>query len=473
MKKIKILTILSLAAVTVFAQHDDPIVMHINGKAVPRSEFEYSYNKNNSERVIDKKSVTEYVPLFANYKLKVEAALAAHIDTLSSFRKEFASYRDQQIRPAMIDSTDIEAAAKKIYTETQQSIDDNGGMVKVAHILLLVPRDAEAEEDSAAKVKADSLYKVIKKGGDFASLAKDFSQDPGSAKDGGELPLIVKGQTLKEFENAAWALKDGEVSKPVKTMAGWHIIKKIGSQKFYDYASQRPAIMKFINSRRITERIIDEKIDSLAKSQNTTPEKILEAKRKEMEAKDANLKYLIQEYHDGLLLYEIANKTVWHKAQSDSVGQEKYFKAHRKDFKWQEPRFKGIAYCCRNKSDVQKVKDAISGKPFNEWAEILRSTFNNDSVLRIRAEKGIFKEGMNALVDKMVFGKDTVAKPIKDYPYEDIYGKKITTPENVDDVRQEVIESWQDALEKEWVSDLRKHYKVVVDEKVLSTVNKH
>ena len=117
-----------------FAQSDDPVIMTINGHPVLRSEFAYSYKKNNTNGVLDRKSVRDYVPLFVNYKLKVEAAKDAHLDTLSSYQKEFAGYRDQQIRPAMIDSADIEAEARKIYEETRQRIDGNGGMVRVSHI---------------------------------------------------------------------------------------------------------------------------------------------------------------------------------------------------------------------------------------------------------------------------------------------------------------------------------------------------
>ena len=78
------------------------LIMKINGKDVPRSEFEYNFNKNNGENVVDKKTVDEYVDLFVNYKLKVEAALDARYDTLSSFKKEFRTYRDQQIRPYFV-----------------------------------------------------------------------------------------------------------------------------------------------------------------------------------------------------------------------------------------------------------------------------------------------------------------------------------------------------------------------------------
>ena len=112
-----------------FAQNDDPTIMTINGQPVSRSEFEYSYNKNNSEGVIDKKTVNEYVDLFVNYKLKVLAALDARIDTTASFKQEFLQYRDQQVRPAIISSGDVEAEAQKIYEEAKQRVSKSGGMV--------------------------------------------------------------------------------------------------------------------------------------------------------------------------------------------------------------------------------------------------------------------------------------------------------------------------------------------------------
>lgn len=456
-----------------FAQSSDPVVMTINGKPVPRSEFEYSYNKNNAEGVIDKKSVKEYVDLFVNYKLKVEAAKEARLDTMTSFRQEFSGYRDQQIRPAMISEADVETEARRIYAETQQQIDNNGGMVHVAHILIDVKQQGTAEEERRAKERIDSVYNALKKGADFAALAKQVSTDPGSASRGGELPLIVKGQTLKEFEDQAWSLGDGEMSRPFLTAAGWHIILKKGHQNFYDYASQREAIMNYIDQRGIRERIIDAKLDEIAKKEQTTTAQLLEAKRVELEAKDPNVKYLIQEYHDGLLLYEISNRTVWEKAQKDEPGLQAYFKKNKKNYKWEEPRFKGIAYCTRDKEDVKAVEKSVKGLAFDAWTETLRKTFNADSVLRIRVEKGIFKKGDNALVDRQIFGVDTVAAPVKDYPYTAVYGKKLKAPKGMDDVRALVVTDYQEFLEKQWVARLRKKYQVSVSEDVLKTVNNH
>ena len=153
MRKILFAALL-LAAMAVSAQtQDDPVVMTINGQPVLRSEFEYSYNKNNADGVIDKKSVEEYVDLFVNYKMKVQAAKDAHLDTLKSFKDEFASYRDQQIRPAFIEDADLEAEAQRIYAETKHRIDSLGGMVKPSHILIMVNQRATDEQQKAAKAR--------------------------------------------------------------------------------------------------------------------------------------------------------------------------------------------------------------------------------------------------------------------------------------------------------------------------------
>lgn len=472
--KVKVLlSIFLLCCGMVAAQTTDPVIMKINGQPVLRSEFEYSYNKNNTEGVIDKKSIDEYVDLFINYKLKVEAAKTAGLDTMHSFRTEFAGYRDQQIRPAMITDADVEAEARRLYRETQQQIDNNGGLVEVSHILLIVPQKATTEQQNLAKHRIDSIYTALRNGADFSELAKKHSLDRGSASQGGKLPPIYKGETLKEFEDQAWALKDGEMSRPFLSPAGWHIILKKGHRNFYSYESQRPAILKFIDQRNLREQIINHKLDTLAKQQHTSPEAILAQKREQMIANDPDLKYLIKEYYDGLLLYEISNQLVWKKAEKDETALNRFFKKNKKRYKWDTPKFKGIAYYTRDAKDIKNVRKSLKRVPFDRWAETLRSTFNADSVLRIRVEKGIFKRGDNALVDAEVFKVDTVVAPMKGYPYKAVYGKKLKAPKEMADVRAQVVADYQDELEKQWVKELRREYAVEIDEAVLKTVNNH
>ena len=466
-------TMLLMAAVANAQSNNDPTIMTVNGQPVSRSEFEYSYNKNNAEGVIDKKNVEEYLDLFINYKLKVEAAKDAHLDTLTSFKEEFSSYRDQQIRPAFVEDADVEAEAQRIYAETQHRIDSMGGMVKPSHILLMVGQRATEEQQQVAKVRIDSIYQALKAGADFADMARRLSDDKASARNGGELPWITKGQTLPDFEKTVFALEVGQMSEPVLTQAGYHIIKLNEKGGFFPYDSVHADILRFIDQRNMRDGIAVRKVKELAEAEGVSSEDVLVRKMNEMTAKDNELKYLIQEYHDGLLLYEISNKLVWDKAAKDEAGLANFFKKNKKKYAWEAPRFKGMAYHVKDQADVKAVKNAVKGLPFDQWAEKLRTTFNNDSVLRIRVEKGIFKQGDNALVDREVFKKDTTVKTIEKFPIDAVYGKKLKAPQEYQDVRGQVVADYQEQLEKEWVAELRKRYAVKVDEAVLKTVNKH
>lgn len=454
---------------------DDPGVMTINGQQVPRSEFEYSYNKNNSEGVIDKKSVDEYVDLFINYKLKVAAAVDAQLDTLSSFKSEFAQYRDQQVRPTLVTDADVENKAHDIYEQTKKSIGPRG-LVKPAHILLLVKASATAEERDKAKVRIDSINNALKGGADFAEMAKQFSQDPGTKVKGGELPWIGPGQTLKEFEDNAYALNVGEMSQPFLTAAGYHIIKMLDKKQLEPYDTLRSSIMRFIESRNLRDGIAKAKVDSIVKQSNgaLTQEQFMAAKTDSLVKADPEMRYLIQEYHDGLLLYEISNRTVWDKASKDEAGLKAYFKKNKAKYAWDKPRFKGMAYHVKDQADVKAVQNCVKKLAFDDWNEALRKTFNNDSILRIRVEKGIFKTGDNALIDRDIFKTGREVKETKGFPIDATYGKLLKKgPEDYTDVKGLVTADYQDELEKQWVADLRKKYNVTVNSDVLKTVNNH
>lgn len=454
------------------AAQDDPTVMTVGGQPVSRSEFEYSYNKNNSDGVIDKKTVPEYVELFANYKRKVRAALDARLDTLSSFQQEFRTYRDQQIYPLMTTDADVEQEAHNYYNRLVEQIGPRG-LYQASHILLLSnEKDPQGRKDSV-KTRIDSIYTAIQKGADFGELAEKCSQDPGSARQGGLLPLVGPGQMVKPFEDQAYAMKEGEVSKPFQTQFGWHIIKMVKRQPVPPYDSLGTNIKQFLESRNVRLGLANQKVDSLSKATGRSHAEVMDSISAIYQAKDPELNNLVREYHDGLLLYEISNRNVWDKAQKDTKGLENYFKKHRKQYAFDGPRFKGIAYHTQKQADIEAVKDAIRNLPFDKWADKLRTTFNNDSVIRIRVEKGIFKPGDNALVDKVEFGKDTTVTALKGYPYDATFGRKLAKPESYEDVQGQVVADYQDELEKKWVAELKKKYDCVVDEKVLATVNKH
>ena len=126
----------------------------------------------------------------------------------------------------------------------------------------------------------------------------------------------------------------------------------------------------------------------------------------------------------------------------------------------------------KKQADVDNVKNAVKNQPFNKWADILRKDFNSDSV-QIRVEKGIFKLGDNALVDREIFKKDTTVKTNAKYPIDAVYGKVIKAPQEMDDVRGLVVADYQEALEKKWIEDLRRKATIKVYDDVVETVNKH
>ncbi len=462
-----------LVSMAALAQ-SDPVIMKINGTPVTRSEFEYSYNKNNSETVVDKKSVKEYVDLFVNYKLKVLAAEAAGIDTTKAFRKEFTIYRDQQVRPTFINDDDLENKAREVYAQTKERIDANGGLVRPSHILVMLKQKATQAQQDSAKLRADSIYAALQKGADFAELARRCSDDKMSGQRGGDISWIQKGQTFKEFEEKVFAMKKGELSKPFLSPVGYHIVLLKDKSMFFPYDSVHADILRFVGQQNMRERIVNDKLTELAKTSTPpcTPEDIVNRRTEELTAKDSDLRNLIREYHDGLLLYEISNRTVWDKAAKDDAALAAYFKKNKKKYRWDEPRFKGIAYNTKTEADVQAVKASLKNVPFKDWADKLRTTFN-DSTVRIKVVKGMFKKGDNALIDRDVFKKDTTVAAVKDYPFEATYGELLKAPKTYEDVRELVVADYQEQLEKEWVAQLRKQYAVEIDPAVLETVNKH
>ncbi len=476
MKKIAFFFLSLIQYTALFAQSSDPVIMTINGKAVPRSEFEYSYNKNNGADVIDKKTIDEYVDLFINYKLKVCAALDAHLDTMKSFRSEYTMYRDQQVIPTMVTDADVLVEARKTYDKAKERIGSKG-LVLPAHIVIGVPTQATLAEQNNAKTRIDSVYRALKGGADFAELAKNVSYDKRTGAQGGLLPSWVgPGQTFKEFEDVAYSLQKGEFSQPFLSPVGWHIILLIDRKQLEPFDSLKAQIVKGIEQQGIRERIAQERVNQkVTLSDGTlTSQMVMDDRADSLAKASPEMKYLMQEYHDGLLLYEISKREVWDKAAKDDAGLDAYFKDHKNDYVWDGPRYRGIAFFARDKKDIKAVKKFVKGLPFEQWTDALRHTFNQDSIKQVQAQVGLFKTGDNSLVDKEVYkvaGK--VVEYPEGYPYAAVYGKKLKRPQSYVDVRSDVLNDYQDMLEKAWVYDLRQRYKFSVNQDVLKTVNKH
>lgn len=476
MKKIFLCVALCFGILSVKAQ-TDPVVMTVNGVDVTRSEFEYSFNKNNGDGVIDKKNVTEYADLYAVYKMKVAAALDAKLDTLSSFQNEFALYRDQQVLPTMTTDAQVLAEARNAYDRTKEIVGTRG-LIRPAYIFLRLSTKATPEQQTLVSQRADSVWQALQNGADFAELCKKVSQDFRTAARGGELSWMGPNQAFPEFEEAAYALQPGEMSRPVLGPDGYYIILMKERKQLEPFEELKDQIVQSFEQQGIRDAIARETVRQMVTNSNgtLTEQEYMSRRADSLGAVDSDMKYLIQEYHDGLLVYEVSNRQVWEKASKDEAALDAWFRTHKKDFAWSEPRFKGIAYHVKDKADVKAVKRSVKGLPFSQWADVLRKTFNPDSIIRIRVEQGVFKPGDSRLVDQKIF-KTGFDKPIevnKDYPIDAVYGKKLKKyPEDYTDVRAQVVAAYQDALEKEWVATLRQRYPVKFYEENLKTVNQH
>lgn len=148
-----------------------------------------------------------------------------------------------------------EKTIEKYYQEHKDRYQEPEA-VRARHILIEVPQGATKEQEAQALKKAEEIRQRALKGEDFAKLAEKYSADPGSRKKGGDLGFFTRGQMVKEFEDVAFSLKPGEISKPVRTAFGYHIIK---------VEAHRPAKQKTLAEVKdqIKEEIIQERQEAL------------------------------------------------------------------------------------------------------------------------------------------------------------------------------------------------------------------
>ncbi len=200
----------------------DPVLMTVDKEKVTKSEFEAIFRKNKKGDEVTKEELDEYLDLFVNFKLKVREAEELGLDTVSKFVKELSGYRKQLERPYLVDSDMNEELLKEAYERMKQE-------VRASHILIKVAADASPEDTLAAYKKAMRLRTRIVNGEAFEAVAKGKggSDDSSVSKNDGDLGYFTALQMVYPFENAAFNMKVGELSQPVRTRYGYHLLKLV------------------------------------------------------------------------------------------------------------------------------------------------------------------------------------------------------------------------------------------------------
>ena len=211
---------------------DKQVLMTIGDQDITVKEFTDVYYKNNLKSdVIEKKTVDEYLDLFTTFRMKVMEAERMQLDTSAKFQKELAGYRKQLAKPFMSSDDITEELVQEAYQRKQKDI-------RASHILIRCDKNALPSDTLRAYNKAMEIRKkALNKSADFAALADQYSDDPSAkgmkatdqtpARPGnhGDLGYFTVFDMVYPFETGAYNTKEGEISMPVRSDFGYHIIK--------------------------------------------------------------------------------------------------------------------------------------------------------------------------------------------------------------------------------------------------------
>lgn len=525
MKRILLLGCICCFSLSAFAQdnrqdevQDDPVLMRVNGKDISRSEFEYSYRRHAA-------SPKEYAELFALSKLKVEAAVAAGLDTTAAFRNQREANRTKLLATSLTNNQAMDSATHLLY-QKKASNARRGQQIKVMQIFKYLPQTISARHLEEKKTQMDSLYQaaVNLPDSDFSRLVEQYSDDKRSR-------WIECLQTTPDFENIAFSLSKGETSQPFLTPEGIHILRVIDRKELPPYEELREQLMEQANSTgfptptNLPASATEAMVEQLKKDWQYTPNQpainelltkgttdqtlftingqpysgttfrlfalshpqalkrqlngfisksLLDYESRNLEQHHPEVRYALRASDDAYLIAEITRQQIDIPAMNDRAGLATYFQFHKSDYRWEHPRYKGAVLHCTDKKTAKQarkmLKKMLKKVPQKEWADKLRQTFNTLGAEKIQIELGIFADGDNQYIDKLVF-KHGDFEPLLSYPFTVVAGKKIKAPEDYREVIDRVRSDYRTYLDACWTRDLRQEGKVEINQEVLKTVN--
>jgi peptidyl-prolyl cis-trans isomerase SurA len=640
MKKIGLSILCGAFALVISAQD----VLTIDNKNISLEEFNNVFYKNNNNTELTKEYLDEYMQLFVNFKLKVKEADELGLDTIAAFISELDGYRIQlakpylknkefdenmlteaydrmkqdikashilisvdekattqqekeaydkvlAIRSSILANTISFAAAAKKNSDDKSALTNDGnlsyftafmmvydfesaaysteigeismpiktkygyhiikvtdkrkasGEVKVAHIMFKSGQGSDDKKLNEAKDKINKVSELLKNGEKFSDVAERFSEDRSTAVKGGSLPAFGVGKMVPEFETVAFELKEiGDMSAPFRTEYGWHIItllERKGIPKFEDIKVELKRKIESDSRGELSKQALFDKLHKTYKVANNPKvytafrmktantiasgtfsplsennaklvtingkaiavssfvnyillnqkagsdfdemytafvnQELLAYEESQLETKYPEYKALLQEYREGILLFDLTNTKVWTKAVEDTVGLQNFFTANNSNYRW-ENRVDASVYSCIDLATAIRVKRAIYKKHRGNItdAEILTET-NTDAPLSLQINSKKFVKGENEYVDAVDWELG-IAADIKtndgSYIIVDIHEVLASGLKELNETRGKVISDYQNTLELEWIASLHEKYKVSINNEVLYTLIK-
>ncbi len=630
------------------AQNEDPVLFTVKNNPVHASEFLYIYSKTNRDKAdFSKASLEEYLDLYTKFKLKVQRAKDMRLDTIPALQKELGGYRKQLADSYLLDKEVTEKLIKEAYDRSlkdvsvshimvalkknptpqdtaisykrimqiKSKLDGGSDFVKVAkslsddksatsnngslgyftspfpngfydfetaaynlkkgqysnpvrtpigyHIVRVDNvRPARGEMEAAhilirhksqnPKPTIDSIYQLLENGQKFEELARIYSADKKTAAKGGYVGFFGISKYEKAFEDAAFALtKDDTYSKPIKSLAGYHIIKRISSKPIpaYDQAKARlkakiqkdsrfnlakdamvnqiktengfkamnGTISKFgskLDKEFLTYRWkaptenMNEVIFALGKDRHTlgdftkylekesrkrmqlartgtvvdalttlyndyVTETALKYEERNLEAKYPDFKALMREYEEGILLFEITKKEVWDKASQDTTGLRSFYNKNKNKYKWG----KRAVVSTYTLNDAAHISDKIGSFVEKNAPEAVLAKYNKNGKEPVLHQATTTERGRNKQIDALDWKAGTLSKMEMDRKNKQITFMKVEqilepTAKKLSEARGYVVADYQDFLEKQWLTELKKAYKIQTNKKVFKSLIK-
>lgn len=624
---------------------NNKILLTVNGVKVQSGEFIRMYNK--SREPGKQLDVESYLDQFITFKLKVADAAEHGLDTTRAFKNELNGYRKQLAQSYLTDNRKKEELLKKAYQRTlsevnawhilislpqdpdpddtlsawkkatdirerikqgeqfeqvargasdDQSVKVNGGnlgyftafqmimpfedaafnlkkgelsypvrtpygyhiikvtdkrpsrgRIHVAHIMKVVPPGSGDEAAKKAENEIENIYVSLQAGASFSEIARTMSDHKESAGRGGELNWFGAGEMIPEFAEASFSIADtGKFCKPVKTPYGWHIIKLLEkrppgtfeetrsfleskiNQSYLNTVSRRELVIKLKKEYKFrieediynwfirnTDTLIIQGLkkydrDSLPKGNiytfanqllNTrefanyiekrgsmvitkdsvmfiegsiderSSEHILNYENSILEKKYPEFRYLMNEFHDGILLFEISGKRVWNRVNSDSTGLMSYYEEHKSEY-LSEKSADAKIYSLK-RAGQQKILEAAyskySGKPDTDSK--LSKKFNKKGISYLSITDSVWVHGSDKDLDLINWETGVHSLTWRGFPALCII-KKVSdqAPLPFEKIQGEMMTGYQEKLENDWIRQLKEKYTVKIDSNELNNV---
>lgn len=226
------------------------------------------------------------------------------------------------------------------------------------------------------------------------------------------------------------------------------------------------ALMPHLNMKGVIPNVEQAKKYILNQVDDVAEAALLDYHAHELVHSNPDYRNLLNEYRDGMLLFEISNRRVWKAASKDTVGLEAYYAQNRSRYAWDEPHFKGIILSAKSDSILNLVKADIAKFGTDTLTDALHNKYGAD----IRMERMVVKKGENPYADYLAFHVGDKPER-KGYPeFMIIEGGVISQPEEMADVRGAVTSDYQDVLEQQWKEELAKKYPAKIKKNILKKV---